>query len=149
MVCAEAERQVVMDCAWSRPALMLFAVLSCSCARSDPLSAVPNSAGTAVLEDQLIGADRRAICVTATAREACSWRQSEIYVEGVKSLSDVRARWVNDNLVVVDVASGTIRRFVDRSRNGRIAIRLTRNVPTSGITIYRPGGNETIPWSGP
>lgn len=139
----------MIDAGWSRSVLVLFAVFICSCKRSDPLSAVPNSAGTAVLEDMLIGTHSRAICVMATTRDVCSWRHSEIYIENVKNLSDVKARWADDNLVTVDVVTGTVRRFVNRSKDGQIAIRLTRNASPSGITISHPEGSENIPWPPP
>jgi hypothetical protein len=129
----------------SNPILIVFTLLCCGCERSDPLSSVPNRTATAVLEDKLIGNNARAICVTATARETCNSRQSEVYVEGIDSLNDVRAKWVNDDLVTVDVTSGTVQRMSNRSRDGRIDIRLNLNTPRSRIVINHPGGNDSVP----
>jgi hypothetical protein len=145
MVCAETEGDPMMFYQWSSPALIVFAILSCGCERSDPLSAVPNRTGTAVLEDILIGSDSRAICVTATTREACNSRQSEIYIEDIDSLNDVRAKWADDDLVVVEVTSGVVRRSSDKSRNGLISIRLNLNAPAPKIMINHPTGNDSIP----
>lgn len=145
MVGPETEACAVTVNRWSGPVITVFAILSCGCERSDPLSAVPNRTGTAVLEDMLIGSDSRAICVTATTREACNSKQSEIFIEDIDSLNDVRARWVDDNLVVVDVTSGLVRRKSDRSRDGRIGIRLNLNAPAPRIMINHPTGNHSIP----
>lgn len=127
------------------PGLALIAIFSCGCERSDPLSARPNSTGTAILEDKLIGADSRVICVTATLQETCNSRQSEIYVEDVENLNDVTARWIDDELVMVEVVKGTVRRSADRSRDGRIAIRLKLNAPSPSIRVETPDGAISIP----
>ena len=144
MVCVEEARAVIVN-QWSSVVLAVFAMLSCGCKRSDPLSAVPNQTGTAVLEDILIGSDARAICVTATRREACNSKQSEIFIEGIDKLNDVRAKWVDDNSVLVEVGSGLVRKRSDRSRDGRISISLSLNAPTHGIIIDPPAGNNSNP----
>ena len=139
----------MVDFKWSRPAIVFCGILSCGCERTDPLSAIPNSTGTAILEHKLIGSNSRAICVITTLREACNSRQSEIYIEDVEKPGDVTARWVNEKLVTIDIVSGTVRRGAERSRDGRTTIRLNRNASPRGITIVHPGGNETVPWTPP
>jgi hypothetical protein len=133
-----------MDRIWS-PGLALIAIFSCGCERSDPLSVKSNSAGTAILTDTAIGVDSRAICITPTRREPCNSRQSEIFVEDVKSFNDVSAKWVDDNLVTVDIVRGTVRRRTDRSRDGRVAIRLNLNTLPPRIRVDYPGGTTSIP----
>lgn len=134
-----------MECRWWPPALVLGAVLSGGCERSDPLSAMPNPAGTAMLTDMAIGDDSRAICVTRTLREPCNFRRSEILIDDVEDFDHVTATWAGDDLVIVDVVKGTVRRRADRSRDGRVAIRLNLNAQPPRIRLNYPGGTTTVP----
>lgn len=144
MVSGKAKGCTVMLYHWSAQALTVLAFLSVGCERSDPLSAVPNSTGTAILEDKLIGSDARAICVTATPQDVCNSRHSEIYIENVNDLNDVRAKWIDANSVLVEVSSGLVRRKNSTSRNGQIQIRLSLDASPRRIIITHPDGNESI-----
>jgi hypothetical protein len=122
----------------------LITIFCCGCERSDVLSANPNAAGTAFLKDVLIGDNARAICVTNTIQESCTSEQSEIYIDDVARLNDVRSAWINDTLVTVDVISGAVRKAADRSNDGRIAIRLNLNSLAPGIIIDHPAGKKVV-----
>lgn len=95
-----------------------------ACGQSDPLSAISNSAGTAILRDTLVGQNSRAICVTTTLNEECSSRTSEVFIEDVSDLTDVKAKWIGDDAVSISFYSGRLSRFSNVSRDGSIGIRI-------------------------
>ena len=103
--------------------LSLLAVVALTaCERTDPLSALPNEAGTAVLQDVAVGADTRIICVTTSLRETCNKRSAEVLVENVRDSADIRSEWVANDAVRVTIGSGVARRFKVHSRDGKVTL---------------------------
>lgn len=121
-----------------------------NCNRIDPLSHRFNSAETAALADSMVGEDARVVCVTGPKVQSCNPWNADVYVTDLQDPMDFEARWKDDSTVTVTVASGQIRRAAERSRDGRIAIQVTRGPREPLLILTRSPdgkvGTDELPW---
>jgi hypothetical protein len=151
------EEEVVRDGARIRTAFGLFAATAIlvivGCNRIDPLSYTVNPAGTAALTDSLVGEDARVVCVTPPKAQSCSPWNADVYVTDLQNLMDIEARWKDDSTVGVTVASGNIRRAAAKSRDGTIAILVTRGPREPLLILSKPPDGkirkDVLPWPPP
>lgn len=121
-----------------------------NCNRIDPLSHRFNSAETAALTDSIVGEDARVVCVTGPRAPSCNPWNADVYVTDLQDPMDFEARWKDDSTVTVTIASGKIRRASQRSRDGRIAIQVTRGPREPLLILTRTPdgkvGTAVLPW---
>jgi hypothetical protein len=95
-----------------------------ACKRADTLSALPSPNGEMLLIDALVGTDDRIICVASSLSDRCSTDTSDLYVTDLSSPNDLRAAWINENSVRIEINSGHVVRFNSVSKRGGVKIKL-------------------------
>ena len=106
-------------------ALIVTAMLLCSCDRLDPLAVIDSADGTAVIQDVLATqSGDRIICVSSDIAESCRRSNADVIVSQIGNHDDVTVDWApyKNDLVIVTVASGNIERSSRTALNGKVTI---------------------------